>query len=154
MANGILRISGYSKFSTSISPLNIPAELNALSVDSHFLFSLFCSQNIKRKYVRLNIYDLSNRKIVFKEVATENKDAVFNWFFFYIERIKTEAKSYRQHFAHSMLFLSGLKTVRVLELLIKNSSSHASNVQVNDVFQTKQQNNKPSKKTLLLLLMR
>lgn len=131
MANSILRISGYSKFSINISPLTMPSKLNALFIDAPSLFSLFCSRKIKNTDVRLDIYDFSNQKIVSKEVATENKDAVFSSFFD-IERIKTEAKSYGQYFAHSMTFLPGLKTVRVSGILRNNNTSYTSNIQAND----------------------
>lgn len=91
--------------------LTMPAKRSTLSVDVPSLFSLFCSQKIKSKDVRLDIYDFSNRKIVSKEAAIENKNPIFTSFFLYIERIKTEAKYYGQYFVryfvHSMTFLPG-----------------------------------------------
>ena len=81
MANKILRASGYKKFAISICPLTMPGKLNALAIDALSLFSLFCSPKLKKDVTNLDICDFGDRKIVSKEVATENKDVVFGSFF-------------------------------------------------------------------------
>ena len=81
MANKILRASGlYNKFTIIVYPLTMPGKLNALAIDAPSLFSLFCSPKLKKGVTKLDIYDFSSRKIVSKEVATENKDAVLDLF--------------------------------------------------------------------------
>ena len=76
MANEILRASGYNKFAISVYPLTMPGKLNALAIDAPSLFSLFCSSKLKKGVTKLDIYAFGSRKIVSKEVATENNQAI------------------------------------------------------------------------------
>jgi hypothetical protein len=80
MANEILRASFNNKSTISVCPLTMPGKLNALATDALSLFSLFCSPKLKKGVTNLDIYDFGDRKIVSKEVATENKDAVLDLF--------------------------------------------------------------------------
>jgi hypothetical protein len=110
MANEILHASGYNKFTINVCPLTMPGKLNALAIDAPSLFSLFCSPKLKKGITKLDIYDFGGRKIVSREVATENKDAVFGSFF-NIQQIQAIAGSYSQFFNHRITFLSGLKKI-------------------------------------------
>ena len=126
MANDILRASGYNKFTISVCPLTMPGKLNALAIDAPSLFSLFCSPKLKKSVTKLDIYDFGGRKIVSREVATENKDAVFGSFF-NIQQIQAIAGSYGQFFNHRMTLLPGLKTVRLSGILKRPAISNTNN---------------------------
>ncbi|CAO3635029.1 unnamed protein product [Mucor fragilis] len=110
MANELLRLTGYNKFTVSISPLTMPGKLNCLPVDAPMLFSLFCSPKIPRDVMRLDIFDFQGRKIVSKEDALSNKDATFSSFFD-IQKLQAMSNCYVLIFAQSVVIYPGAKTV-------------------------------------------
>ncbi|KAG2197212.1 hypothetical protein INT47_003587 [Mucor saturninus] len=110
MANEIFHSSGYSKFTTAVSPLTKPSQLNALKMDAPSFFSLFFSS---KKGQNLDIFNYINNVIASRQISTENKDVVISSFFnmALIERIK---ENHNRNFAHWVTFLPGVKTVRLI----------------------------------------
>lgn len=121
-----MHATGYRKFTISVCPLTMPGKLNALAMDAFSFFSLFCSPKLKKGVIKLDIYDFRGWKIVSKEVATENEDAVFGYFF-NIQQIQAITGSYSQFFRHRMTVLPGLKTVRLFGILKRPPISDTSN---------------------------
>ena len=93
MANKVLRSSGYNKVAISVCPLTMLGRLNALAIDAPSPLSLFCFPKLKKDITKLDIYDFGDRKIISKEVATEDKNAIFGSFF-NIQQIQAFAGSY------------------------------------------------------------
>lgn len=110
MANEIFRSNGYSKFTTAVSPLTKPSQLNALKMDAHSFFSLFC---LSKKGQNLDIFNYDDSVIASRQIATENKDAV-NSSFFNMSLIKRIMENHNQNFARWVIFLPGVKTVRLI----------------------------------------
>lgn len=115
MANDVLHATGYSKFTSKISPYLTPSNLNAFKIDAPSLFSFFCSKTKERD---MNVYDFNGDVIVSIQEATESKDAIFCSFFDLIT-IRSICSNYGLGFAHNMLMLPGLKYVRLTGTLKK-----------------------------------
>ncbi|KAI9474133.1 MAG: hypothetical protein EXX96DRAFT_580712 [Benjaminiella poitrasii] len=115
MANELLRITGYSKFSIKVSPLTMPEWMLLL------FFSLFCSAKDSRN---LNVYDFEGNVIVSRQIATQSKDAIFSSFF-NLAKIQGIAADHGLEFIHNMYLLPGLKTVRILGNLKSRPPSYS-----------------------------
>ncbi|KAI7893825.1 uncharacterized protein EV154DRAFT_416189 [Mucor mucedo] len=97
----------------------MPGKLNALKIDAPSLFSLFSSS---KRYKNLDIYGFDDQVLVSRQIATENKDAVFSSFFD-LSAIRKFSSSYGLDFAHYMVLLPGSKTIRLIGNLIKHTPS-------------------------------
>jgi hypothetical protein len=124
IANTIFRATGHTKFVTKLCSLTMSGSLNTLKLDAPTLFTLFCNRNNNAK--ALNIFDFNNTLISSKEIATQNKDAVFSSFFD-LQKIQQTYLQYGLKFAHNISLLPGLKAVRLLGASIKNNNNDKSN---------------------------
>ncbi|GAA5798712.1 hypothetical protein HPULCUR_004117 [Helicostylum pulchrum] len=107
MCNQIFRVTECFKFVINLCPIIKPGSLSSLRMDAAGLYSLFSSQKVKGKPLR--VFNHNNQKITSKKAATEQKDAMFGSYF----NLQRSA-SYGQDFQHYMIFLPGLQTVRLM----------------------------------------
>ncbi|GAA5796257.1 hypothetical protein HPULCUR_001627 [Helicostylum pulchrum] len=111
MCNQIFRVTEYFKFVIKLCPIIKPGSLSSLRMDAAGLYSLFSSQKVKEKPLR--VFDHNNQEITSKQAATEQKDAMFGSYF-NLPKVFQRSASYRQVFQHYMIFLPGLQTVRLM----------------------------------------
>ncbi|KAI9269624.1 hypothetical protein EDC94DRAFT_375473 [Helicostylum pulchrum] len=122
MANQVFNHAGYSKKALKICPITSPGHLNALPMDASAIYSLFCGNNTGDGVKKLEIYGFDGRVILSRQLANEQKDAVFSSFFD-LPEITNTACYFNQKFNHVITFLPGLKTARVSGTLIRDTSS-------------------------------
>ncbi|KAI8336385.1 hypothetical protein EDC96DRAFT_351146 [Choanephora cucurbitarum] len=122
MANTIFRAIGQTKRIASLCPLTSPSQLNALRLDAPSLFSLFCGINAKIK--PLNVHDFDGNVITTRQLATEQKDAMFSSFFFDLKKLLAICSKWKHAFGHYMVILPGAKTVRINNILDNASSAN------------------------------
>ncbi|GAA5799471.1 hypothetical protein HPULCUR_004887 [Helicostylum pulchrum] len=99
-----------------------PGHLNTLPMDAFAIYSLFCGNNTGDSVKKLEIYGFNGKVILSRQLANEQKDAVFSSFFD-LPEITNTAYSFNQKFNHVITFLPGLKTARVSGTLIRDTSS-------------------------------
>jgi hypothetical protein len=109
LANDLLRVAGCDKFTKKVCPLSSPHNLDPLRVDGVALYTICCTSGTEQ----FDIFDFSNIKIQSVFIARRYQDAVFNSFTD-IRKITEICKMYNMSFYHSVVFLPGLKTVRLL----------------------------------------
>ena len=114
MANTIFRAIGQTKRIASLCPLTSPSQLNALHLDAPSLFSLFCGTNAKTN--PLNVHDFDGNVITTRQLATEQKDAMFSSFFD-LKKLLAICNKWKHAFGHYMVILPGAKTVRICNIL-------------------------------------
>lgn len=110
MANQVLRACGYNKFTVAVCPLVRTGKIHALSVDAPLLFDLFCARDLKLQGV--DIYDFDGRVITTRQIADQQKDAVFSSFFD-LWSINEICRKYNQTFGHYITLLPGIKIARL-----------------------------------------
>ncbi|GAA5799126.1 hypothetical protein HPULCUR_004535 [Helicostylum pulchrum] len=108
IANDILHITGYTKFTRSLFPTPRPTKLQALEINVPSLYQMLTSEPNA-----LSIADFNNKKIDSIEYAQSNKDAVF-CSAFDMAQIKKNCESYKLTFAQSIRILPGMKACKVL----------------------------------------
>ncbi|KAI9262799.1 hypothetical protein EDC94DRAFT_607444 [Helicostylum pulchrum] len=111
MCNQIFLVTEYFKFVVKLCPIIKPGSLSSLQMDAAGLYSLFSSQKVKEKPLR--VFDHNNQEITSKQAATEQKDAMFGSYF-NLPKVFQRLARYRQDFQHYMIFLPGLQTVRLM----------------------------------------
>ncbi len=120
MTNQVMNVTGYSNFITQLCPLTKPCNLNSLRLGASALFSIFCSKG--REENQVDIFNHYNVPTTSTAQTVEEKDAVFGSFFD-LAKIHKIADSYHQNFGCNIIFLPGIKTVRLLGILKKISTS-------------------------------
>ncbi|KAI9249361.1 hypothetical protein EDC94DRAFT_327795 [Helicostylum pulchrum] len=123
MCNQIFRVTECFKFVIKLCTIIKPGSLSSLRMDATGLYSLFSSQKVKEKPLR--VFDHNNQEITLKKAATEQKDVMFGSYF-NLPKVFQRSASYGQDFQHYMIFLPGLQTVRLMGEIEKSSPCQTS----------------------------
>ncbi|KAG1172982.1 hypothetical protein G6F70_005000 [Rhizopus microsporus] len=124
-ANYVLKHAGYSKFTMELHPSTSFSSLNALHLNALTLYQLLTQELTKvdqdqssdqegKPESKLVAYGYDQQPIASLEFARQSKDAVLNAIF-NMDLLQTSCKSHDLDFAHRVICLPGLKTVRILD---------------------------------------
>ncbi|KAI8884294.1 hypothetical protein K501DRAFT_312990, partial [Backusella circina FSU 941] len=108
-ATDVLKYAGYSKFCRKYCSLSSSTDLQALNIDSTFLYSIFS----RVRDTSITLFDFECFPIVSELEARARKDAVFHVFFDLVQ-ISEVCSVHKLEFDHYIAIVPGLKSVRLL----------------------------------------